>query len=494
MRRPNLLFLYTDEQRFDTLKAYGNHAIDMPNLDALAGQSCVFERAYITQPVCTPSRSSILTGLYPHTNGCATNNIPLDDDIPCLPEMLPRQYETGHFGKWHLGDELFPQHGFNHWVGIEDQYNKYFRPGRDKNKVSEYSQWLIEKGYNPENGRSFSRGEAARLPEQFSKPAFLAEQAGQFIRNQRGNPFCLFVNFLEPHMPFTGPRDNQYDPSEILLPENFEHPPTKNNHLKHRLFHKYYTGGKKFGTRSGDPASMRRLIARYLGLCSQVDAHCGAILDTLRDCGLWDDTIVVFTSDHGDMMGSHQIIAKCVMYEEAVRVPLLVKPAGAGGGSRIQSPVSQVDLAPTLLEMMGEEAPGHLQGRSLAGAIGARTEPEPRDMLIEWNGHNNGLAGESPDNIDFPADLLRMAPRGQIVESITDPLRTIISGNGRWKLNFSPALGQHELYDLQTDPYERRNLFGDPAMRTKAAALAGRLRKRQADTGDHIECSGLQSI
>ncbi len=142
----NLLFLYTDQQRFDTLKAYGNNLIEMPNLNRLSEDSCVFERAYVTQPVCTPSRSSILTGLYPHTNGCTRNNVPLDFEVPCLPEMLSEDIKTAHFGKWHLGDELFAQHGFDYWVSTEDDYNKHFRSGRDQNKISDYSRWLLSKG------------------------------------------------------------------------------------------------------------------------------------------------------------------------------------------------------------------------------------------------------------------------------------------------------------------------------------------------------------
>ena len=112
MKKPNLLFVYTDEQAFNTLAAYGNNQIEMPNLNRLAEESIVFDQAYVSQPVCTPSRSTLLTGLYPHTNGCTENNIPLRPETACLPEMLKAgEYVCGHFGKWHLGDELFAQHG-----------------------------------------------------------------------------------------------------------------------------------------------------------------------------------------------------------------------------------------------------------------------------------------------------------------------------------------------------------------------------------------------
>ncbi|MGM0494441.1 MAG: sulfatase family protein, partial [Armatimonadota bacterium] len=127
MRRPNLLFLYTDEQAAKTMSAYGNDHIETPNLDRLADGSIVFENTYVTQPVCTPSRSSLLTGLYPHSSGCTANNVPLPQDVECLPELADfSDYRTAHMGKWHLGDEIFAQHGFDEWVSIEDGYRQYY--------------------------------------------------------------------------------------------------------------------------------------------------------------------------------------------------------------------------------------------------------------------------------------------------------------------------------------------------------------------------------
>lgn len=483
---PNLLFIYTDEQRFDTLAAYGNDQIEMPNLNRLADQACVFDRAYVTQPVCTPSRSSLLTGLYPHNNGCLANNQLLDPGIRCLPEMLPDgRYATAHFGKWHLGDELFAQHGFDHWISIEDQYNPWFRPGRDQTAVSDYCQWLLAKGLRPENGRDFSRQEAARLPESLSKPAFLAEQAARFIREQQDRPFCLYVNFLEPHMPFTGPRDGQYAPERIPLPLNFDSPPTGRNHLRSRLFHAEYAAGDMFGCRSSDPDSMRGLIARYWGLCSQVDAHCGIILDALRDRGLWDDTIIVFTSDHGDMMGSHQLIAKCLMYEEAIRVPMLIKLPGQRQLRRINGPVSQVDLVPTLLQLMGVEPSDKLDGASQADAMlsGAAVQ---QDVVVEWNGSNSGMGPDDLKRISLPEAGLHLDSRERLAMAVRDPLRTLLSGDGRWKFNMSPALGQHELFDLQNDPGERENIFGHPDVAALTADLMQRLRHWQQRFGDRV--------
>ncbi len=483
-RTPNLLFIYTDEQRFDTLAAYGNNQISMPNLNRLAEQSCVFDRAYVTQPVCTPSRSSLLTGFYPHSNGCSANNLPLDESIPCLPEMLPAgKYATAHIGKWHLGDELFAQHGFEHWISVEDGYNRWFRPGRDQDALSDYCQWLKACGYTPDNGRAFGRTEAAALPEVVSKPAFLAEHSSRFIREHQDEPFCLYVNFLEPHMPFTGPRDEQYDPAEIPLPENFDSPPTKDNHLRPRLFHDSYRAGAKF-CHSDDPQSVQSLIARYWGLCSQVDTHCGTILRTLEECGLWDDTIIVFTSDHGDMMGSHQLVAKCVMYEEAIRVPMLVKLPGQKQPRRINGPVSQVDMVPTLLELMGVEPPAHLQGRSKAEAMRDSATPENEDVIVEWNGPNTGFGADDPREVEIEENWLKLADRERIIDALTDPLRTVISGDGRWKLNLSPNVGEHELFDLQNDPHERCNIYGRSDTQAVTERLTESIRRWRRRTND----------
>lgn len=189
----NLLFLFTDEQRADTLGAYGNRKIHTPYLDELAAQSLVFQKCYVTQPVCTPSRSSILTGLYPHTNGCTANNVPLLETTLCVPQLLTG-YRTAYFGKWHLGDEVFAQHGFHDWFSIEDMYVRYYRKGRDRNVRSTYHHWLIANGYAPDRpgyggAGVFSRGAAVRLPEVHCKPAYLAGEFSRWIAAQPGGAF-----------------------------------------------------------------------------------------------------------------------------------------------------------------------------------------------------------------------------------------------------------------------------------------------------------------
>jgi len=490
MSRPNLLFLFTDEQRADTMGAYGNTRIRTPNLDRLAGQSTIFERAYAAQPVCTPSRATILTGLYPHTCGCTANNVPLPADVACLPEMISDgDYATGYHGKWHLGDEIFAQHGFDDWVSIEDMYRKHYSAARDTSARSSYHHSLIEKGFRPDSGEVFARTETARLDEEFSKPAFLARTASRFIRQNRHRPFILFVNFLEPHMPLFGPRDGQYDPADVDLPANFSAGVTESQPLKARLLQRHYYERGSSGLPLKTEDHWRRAIANYWGLCSLVDTHVGEILKALADCDLWRNTIIVYTSDHGDMMGSHRLIAKSLMFEEAVRVPLLMRLPGQATGRRVAAPVSQVDLVPTLLDLMEQKVPSHLQGKSLRGMLTGDGRTAREDVCIEWNGPDSGIK-RFASNGEYPDFLAEIATRRQFVDAIKDPVRTVITAAG-WKFNCSQA-GEHELYNLNDDPLETANLAGASESRLIMKELGKALRRWQVRTADTVELPALR--
>ena len=483
MPQPNLLFLYTDEQAINTLAAYGNRQIAMPHLNRLAEQSVVFEQAYVTQAVCTPSRSSLHTGLYPHTNGCVRNNLPLDEGIPCLPEMMPRgEYAAAHIGKWHLGDEIFAQHGFATWVSIEDEYRRYYRPGRDPEEKSSYYHFLVEHGYTPQHSDVFRRSETARFPEEHSKPAFLARKVSRFLREHRDRPFLCYVNFLEPHMPFTGPRDDQYDPASMPLPANFDALPDETQPLKARLLSKRYCEWGIGGLPLQTPDDWRRVIANYWGLCSQVDTYVGEMLATLEACGLAENTIVVFTSDHGDMMGSHRLIAKGFMFEEAVRVPLMIRLPGQTAGRRVRGPVSQIDLVPTLLDLLGQPAPDSLQGRSLRGLCEGEGNAD-RPVFIEWNTDN--LGGQiAQGNYTLPPATLDAYSREALAAAAADQVRTVVTPDG-WKLNCSEQ-GRHELYHLGDDPCETANLYRRPEYAGQVRQLRALIRDWQARTGDTV--------
>lgn len=458
-KKKNLLFIFTDEQAVNTMACYGNHTIKTPNMDRLAKSSIIFDNAYVTQPVCTPSRSTIMTGLYPHTNGCTENNVPLQSSTPCITEMGDfHAYRTAYYGKWHLGDEIFAQHGFNEWRGFDDGYHKYYSEGRDRGTLSSYHTFLTANGITPDQKNGlFSRGFAAKLPEKFSKPAFLANESIDFLDRNKDNPFILYVNFFEPHMPYFSCRNGQYTIDDVELPPNFNHELNEEHPLKLLAYRQaYYDNGHSHLQLQTDE-DWKQLIANYWGLVSLVDTHLGRILDKLDALGLTEDTIIVYTSDHGDMMGSHRLAAKCTMYEEAVKVPMLMKlPGIANPPKRVTNPISQIDLVPTLLDALNQDIPDYLQGYSWLPYLANEGELVEKNVFIEWNGHNGGF-GDVVGGAKLPDAFLKVADKDTLLTCLGDPVRTIITPEG-WKFNWS-TLGQDELYNLQDDPYEMNNLI-----------------------------------
>ncbi|WP_105615374.1 sulfatase-like hydrolase/transferase [Vallitalea okinawensis] len=485
MKKKNLLFIFTDEQAVNTMKCYGNSKIKTPNMDRLAEESFIFEKAYVTQPVCTPSRSTLMTGLYPHTNGCTENNIPLQHETPCLTEMGDlSSYRKAYYGKWHLGDEVFNQHGFDEWKSIEDTYNQYYSEGKDKSKVSSYNNFLIEQGMKPDvkNKGYFSRQFSARLPEQLSKPAYLANEAIDFLEKNDSNPFILYVNFFEPHMPYFSCRDDQYSLEDIELPPNFHHELGDDHPLKLLAFKQALYDNGHSGLSLKTEGDWKKLISNYWGLVSLVDTHLGRILDKVEELNLLEDTIIIYTSDHGDMMGSHQLTAKCTMFEEAVKVPLLMRiPGLENNGKKIIEPVSQIDLVPSILDAMEQDIPNTMQGYSLIPFLKEQGELVEKDVFIEWNGMNGGF-GDVVGGAKVPKSSLKVGERDQIVKSLGDPVRTIITPEG-WKYSWS-TIGDDELYNLNEDPYEMNNLVKNTEYRSVIDDLKLRIKNWKERTKD----------
>ncbi len=471
-RRPNLLFIMADELKYNTMAVYGNHIIQTPNMDRLANESVVFMKAYVTQPVCTASRSSIITGLYPHTTGCTANNIPLNDNVPAFPVLLDKpEYKTAFMGKWHLGDELFPQHGFEKWVSIEDIYSNHFGENRNKDAKSDYYHWLVNKGFKPDTKkRTFSRKFEAGLTIKDSKPSFLAEEACRYLEENKSNPFVLYVSFLEPHMPFTGPLDHMYNPADVSVPQNLNDSLDENDPLFYRL--KRERNIIDYGSSEAD---IRKLIARYWGLVSEVDEYIGKIINKLKQLGLYDNTIIVLTSDHGDMMGAHHMVEKQVMFEEAVRVPLLLKGPDMHQKEIIQQRVSLIDLVPTLLDIMDAKVPSDLQGKSFTPMINGEKRKN-NYVYIEWNPDKN------PES-NFLKDT-KLASADEIKRVGTASFRTVISPDG-WKLCLSDK-DKNQLYNLNTDSLETTNLYYNPMYKKVVTDLSNKIKEWQVETGDRV--------
>ena len=468
--RPNLLFILTDQQRRDSMACYGNRWIRTPNLDVLARQSFVFENAYVTQPVCTPARASIMTGLYPQTTGLVRNGITLGPDTRTIAEMVSEDCVRAHFGKWHLGDDVSAQHGFEHWVSLEGAHSLRQLSDSDRDVEPDYFRFLRENGVEPPSEPVGYEKWAPRagLPEELSPAAFLGQEASRFIRDhaasESGRPFLIYVNFFEPHPPYTGPLNSMYSPDDVDVGPSFLQRP-EGGSLLNQLRADYYMAGNlnPLGVAGGDfhdtttEAGWRRLRAQYFSNVTLMDQAVGRILDALNESGMAEETLVVFTSEHGEMAGDHGMLEKRALYEEASRVPLLVNvPWLQGGGVTIDGSFGQIDLVPTLLDLLGEPVPDTLEGASRVPVFRNGASLRDNDVFLQWNGVGDRDLG-SPD----------------INRMIAQPWRSAVTGD-RWKLNLSPG-DQCELYDLNSDPYEMSNLYDDPDQTARVRDMAGRI-------------------
>jgi len=461
-KTPNLLFIITDQQRKDTLSVYGNNQIKVPNLNRLAAESVVFENYYVTQPLCTPSRGSLMTGLYPHSHHSYNNNVVLPESTPVLVQLLKKkEYVSAYFGKWHLGNEICKQHGFDYWESTEDYYNKN---GYSCDlKVSGYSDWLIAHGQKPDDHGKFSRDAANAMPEDLSKPAYLADIANNFMTKQKEKPWVMYVSFLDPHTPFHSVNDHLYDPKDMKLGDTYYEKPDPTYLDRQQAIRDVLIKG--YGEYQGylsSPEATKVEKARYWGKISLVDEMIGRIHKKLAELGEDDNTIIVFTSDHGEMMGDHRLMFKSVMFQQAIQVPMIVHvPWLKGKPQRVPQNASGVDVVPTLLELMSQEIPAHLQGRSWAPYFAGKEEFPERDVIIEWNG------------VPWPPKLMK---------AYSEPLRAIVTAEG-WKLVLAPE-GAGELFNLKQDPEEKTNLFYRKDSLETVRMLVHRIHLWQGATGD----------
>ena len=387
------------------------------------------------------------------------------------PSSCPRAIRCAYYGKWHLGDEIFPQRGFDEWVGTEDSYRRFYS-SEDRHRIlSAYHHFLVNNGLTPDaesfGERIFSRHFEASLDEPLTKASYLADRATEFIRNVGDDPFVLFGSYLEPHPPHTGPFNELYDPASLPVSPAFRARPPEEASLLNRVLSAYCSQSSEYGYDLRTDEGWRAVRARYWGNVTLVDRSVGRILAALTEAGLDDDTIVVFTSEHGEMAGDHGILGKCVLYEESVRVPLLVRSPDLTPG-RAEGNISQIDLLPTLLDMMEQPIPGNLQGESRLDAARGEGMLRDNDVFIEWNGAD-GHPGQG---------------EAEVNPEMTAPWRSVISAD-RWKLNLSP-IDQCELYDLNSDPYETTNRFDDPRQSDRVRDLTGRIRTWQGNAKDTV--------
>ena len=441
MPKPNLIVFLTDQQRIDTLACYGNGNVHAPNLNRLASESVIFDRVYVTQPLCTPSRASLLTGMWPHSTGCTRNSVALDRRHLTFVELLQdRDYDSAYMGKWQLGDETKPQRGFRHWVSTEG--------------ISDYSRFLLSRGYSPDkpNG-TFSERAVSELPLEASKPKFLEQHACEFIEKHHQEPFILFVSFVEPHSPYNGPLNDEHGPDEVELDATALLPPSDNIPLRYRLMREWQQAEAVLDRKrlpkllffGITPEEYRDMKRRYFGLVTMIDRSVGEMLLSLSRANLMDNTIIVYTSDRGDSLGAHHLFGKEVMFEEAVRVPYFIRMPGAQRSARIAHPVSHIDFLPTMMDLLGQAKPAQCVGRSLAPLLRGETMV-PENVFIEW----------SPNRMKVVKGT-SLGRRRAIKHAVEESTRTVVMPDG-WKLCLRDK-DMNELYNLNRDPIEAENIY-----------------------------------
>ncbi len=465
---PNILLFESDQQRTDTMACYGNDWIKSPNLNRLADESFVFENAYVTQAVCTPARGSLMTGLYPHSHGCMINRTKLADEIKSLAEMLPDTYRKAHFGKWHLGDDSVKQHGFDEWISVEDDHrDKYTQPGLP---FSDYYHWMKENGFEPEGTSPigepiFGLRQRYECPPEFQLASYLANNSERFIRENKEQPWLLVFSTFEPHPPMTGPYNDMYDPDELPVGPAFLEQP-EGASLFNRARGAHYPNKTVDDEKLDNEAAWRKLRARYFGNVKIIDDAIGRLLAVLEETGQLDNTVIAFTTDHGEMAGDHSMLEKRAFYEESARVPMLMRvPWLSKSQKKLDGVFGHVDVVPTLLDLAGQPVPDEVEGVSQVGVLKGDGDLSENAAFMEWNGIGDRNLGNPLINL--------MA---------TLPWRCVATGD-RWKLNLC-AGDQSELFDLNTDPHEQTNLFNEPEHRDRVRRMAALIRLWQHETGD----------
>jgi len=474
-RKPNLIVFLPDQLRADTVFGESSNAVHAPNIRKLASQSTIFERAYVTQPICTPSRSSLMSGTWPHLNGCTNNKCVLPQKFLCLPEMLAdSDYRTGYFGKWHLGDEFSAQRGFQEWASIMESFKSVERIHHAlrlhrTDTVSDYTKFLLSKGCQPDahKGKYFTFDFGSKLPFEFSKPKFLETKACDFLDRHGSEPFLMVVAFWEPHEPYNGPFNDEHPLDMIQLDTSADDVFGEEIPLRSRLIQEFYRN--KLGSRE----RYRDTKRKYFGLITEIDHSTGAILAKLDDLGVSERTIIVLTSDHGDMMSSHGILGKQLIFEQSARVPYLIRMPEQQRSLRCAQPISHIDFAPTMLDLLGKPAQAQCAGQSKARLARGETAPA-ESVFIEW------APGKQKIN-----KHTTLANKEKISQALDESTRAIVLPDG-WKLCLRDK-DKNELYNVREDPEERSNLYYRSEQREIIARLTDEIHHWQQRVGDTLK-------
>jgi len=403
-RRPNVILLFPDQMRGQAMGIAGNDQVRTPNMDRMARGGLYLPNTLANTPVCCPARATMLTGKYPHKHGLKINDLRLRESEVTIAELLADAgYATGFIGKWHI-DGGIRQPGF-------------IPPGPRRQG---FQFWAANECSHKHFDTWYFRDDDTKIPIKQFEPIVWTDQAIEFVRANRDKPFFLMVGMGPPHNPYKAPPkySAMYDPAKLRMRPNWQK-----------------------GTRMGS----RKNIAEYYGMITAIDDELGRLLDELDTLSLSDDTLILFTSDHGDMLGSQGMFLKRKPFEESIRVPGIVRyPKRIKPGQVKDTLFTHVDFLPTLLGFCGVKPPADMQGRDLS-----RT-----------------LTGESNDEPEV-AYFQNYMPYGQ---SKLGPWRAVRTKRYTYaRMNGKPWV----LYDLDEDPYELDNLVGKP----EAADVQARMEK-----------------
>lgn len=422
--RPNILLILPDQMRASAMGCDGNTEVKTPHIDRLAAEGMRFPRTYANVPVCCPARAILMTGTYPHVNGMVANDLRLREEHITLAEILrDAGYRTGFIGKWHLdGGPREPgfvppgprRQGFEYWAAYEC-HHKHFQP-------------------------DYFRDTPERIVVDKFEPEASCDFAVEFLRTQpKGQPFFLTVQMGPPHDPYGAPEEymNLYDP-EKLTPDPAWQPGSETRPTP------------KAGLRRGPlanrfvPLGGKEEIAAYYAAITAIDDQVGRLLTTLKETGADENTLILFTSDHGDMLGNHGMRRKRKPHDESARVPGIIRwPAHVPKGRVVQTLFSHIDMPPTLLSLAGLTIPTEMQGADLSQVALGHTTTGPEAVLLQI--------------------FVPFTPDG-----ISQPWRGIITKNHTY--------ARHEdapwvLFDHNADPHQMTNLATAP----HAAKLKERL-------------------
>lgn len=474
-REPNILWICTDQQRTDTLGCYGNPHVHTPQIDRLAAMGMRFERAYCQSPVCTPSRASFLTGRYPRTTRCRQNGQKLPADEKLIPKLFAdRGYVCGLAGKLHLAP-CHPAVCRGSEERGDDGYHVFrWSPavgGTHDWALNEHTQWLEAKGKRlRREPMADSRHVFYGEDEGDRQGTWCVDEAIRFIRSnaQRGNRWLFSVNLFDPHHPFDPPKrlmDKYMAMLDAVPPPKFAPGELQRKPVYQRMdSEKAYNTAEAFRFADMSEYEHKLIRASQWATVEHVDEQVGRLLRALTDSGGLENTLIIFMSDHGEMLGDHGIYWKGpYFYEELVKVPLMMAwPGVIPAGGRCDALVELVDLAPTLLEAAGLETYPGMQGKSLWPILSGQAPPDAHRNSVYCEYYN-----AQPWHPDCP------------------PQCTMVF-DGRYKLVRVHSTGEGELYDLRRDPAETDNLYDSPAHLADKLRMLELLSDRMAWTVDPL--------